>query len=212
MRITIAMIRYYGHSMVLIDNKILIDPHDGLSIGLPKPDVSAELVLITHDHYDHNAYQIVNGYKEVKMRFYGEFEFDGYKIKGLKGYHDKENGRRRGEIAIYEIIKPNGIKIVHLSDIDAFPNYEEIKNADFLFIPVGGVITINGEEAAKIVNNLLPRIVIPIHYWVKGHLMPLDPVDSFINALNWDVIKVEKNEIDENNYLSLNKKILLFTA
>ncbi|MCY0859102.1 MAG: MBL fold metallo-hydrolase [Sulfolobaceae archaeon] len=205
------MIRYFGHSMVLIDDKIVIDPHDGISIGLPKPEVSAELVLITHDHYDHNAYQVVKGYKDVKVRYYGSFEFEGYKIKGFKAYHDKENGKRRGETAIYEIIKPNGVKIVHLGDLGHIVNYEELKNSDFMFVPVGGVITINASEAVSLIESLSPKIVIPIHYWVKGHLMPLDPVDPFINLLKWDVIKIENNQIDENNYLSFRQKIILFT-
>ncbi len=205
------MIRYFGHSMVLIDDKIVIDPHDGVSIGLPKPEVSADLVLITHDHYDHNAYHVVKGYKDVKVRYYGSFEFEGYKIKGFKAYHDKENGKRRGETAIYEIIKPNGVRIVHLGDLGHLVNYEELKNSDFMFVPVGGVITINASEAVSLIESLSPKIVIPIHYWVKGHLMPLDPVDPFINLLKWDIVKIENYQLDENNYLSFRQKIILFT-
>ncbi|AWR96639.1 hydrolase [Acidianus sulfidivorans JP7] len=197
------MIKYFGHSMFVIDDKIIIDPHDGGSIGLEKPSISnSDLILITHDHYDHNAYQLFK-YNDLKIKYYGEINYQGYKITGYKAYHDKVHGKRRGETAIYKIQKPDGITIVHLGDIGEQPDeklLKEISNPDVLMIPVGGLITINYSEAVNIIQDLKPSIIFPMHYWVKGLLMPLDPIDNFLNEMKKTKynIKEYKKEINEN--------------
>ncbi|WP_338603535.1 MBL fold metallo-hydrolase [Sulfolobus tengchongensis] len=194
-------LKFFGHSCVLIDDTILIDPHDGGSIGLPKPDIKkADLILITHDHYDHNAYQLFE-HTDVKINFYGTFNYGNYIIKGIKSYHDKYNGKLRGENSIY-IIQRGNRKIVHLGDLGHLPDdniYNEIRGADILLIPIGGVITINYKEALEIINRVSPEIVIPIHYWIKGHYMPLDPPDEFLANIKYDIkrIDIKNNKIEE---------------
>ncbi|QIW23402.1 hydrolase [Sulfolobus sp. S-194] len=195
------MIKFFYHSSFLLDNKILLDPHDGGSIGLPRPETKADLILITHNHYDHNAYEIIP-HKDVKIKYYGEFNYASYTIEGLKAYHDKEKGKRRGETAIYKIINSNGKLIVHMGDIGHMPDeqiLEKIRNPDILMIPVGGVITINALEAKEIIDKLNPKITIPMHYWVKGHFMPLDPLDNFLEVVNRKIIETREKEVDENS-------------
>lgn len=195
------MIRFLYHSSFLIDNSILLDPHDGGSIGLPRPEVKADLILITHNHYDHNAYEIIP-HKEVKIKQYGDFDYGSYSIEGIKTFHDKENGKRRGENIIYKIIDKKGRSIVHLGDLGHLPKEETIKSIqspDVLMIPVGGIITINHNEARDIIKMIDPKIVIPMHYWIKGHLMPLNPIDDFLSLMKEDrkIIEVKEKEIDE---------------
>ncbi|AWR93350.1 MBL fold metallo-hydrolase [Acidianus brierleyi] len=193
------MIKYFGHSMFSIDDKILIDPHDGGSIGLTKPNVEyTDLVLITHDHYDHNAYQLLK-FKEIKQSFYGNYTFEGYKILGLRAFHDKENGKRRGETAIYRIDTGKSI-IVHLGDVcDKLSEkiIKEISSPDILMIPIGGLITIDYKEAIDLINDLKPSTVIPMHYWVNGHLMPLDPPDEFLRKMGWKIRELNKNYFED---------------
>ncbi|BFH73605.1 MBL fold metallo-hydrolase [Sulfurisphaera javensis] len=194
------MIKFLYHSSFLLDNTILFDPHDGGSIGLPRPDVKADLILITHNHYDHNAYEIIP-HKEVKIKQYGEISYDSYIIEGIKAYHDKEKGKRRGETAIYKVTDSKGKTIVHMGDIGHIPSdeiIEKIKNPDLLMIPVGGVITINANEAIEIINRVSPKIVIPMHYWIKGHLMPLDPIEPFLNKINRKIVEIKEKEVDES--------------
>ncbi|ACP49709.1 conserved hypothetical protein [Sulfolobus islandicus Y.N.15.51] len=205
------VLKYFGHSCVLIDDKILIDPHDGGSIGLPKPDIKkVDLILITHDHYDHNAYQIFE-YKDLKMNFYGSLNYVNYTIKGIKSYHDKYNGKLRGQNSIYVIQKNDGEKIVHLGDIGHLPDesiYKELYGANVLLIPIGGVITINYKEALEIIDKVSPKIIIPIHYWIKGHYMPLDPPEEFLSNIKYEVrgIDLKNNLIDEK--IEENKKLV----
>ncbi len=185
--------------MFSIDDKILIDPHDGGSIGLARPNIDyIDLVLITHDHYDHNAYQILK-FKELKQSYYGNYTFEGYKISGIRSFHDKENGKKRGETAIYRIDTGKNV-VVHLGDIGEIPNeniIKEIASPDILMIPVGGLITIDYNEAVELINDLKPSVVIPMHYWVNGHLMPLDPPDEFLKKLGWKIKELNKNYFNE---------------
>ncbi|MEW9491807.1 MAG: MBL fold metallo-hydrolase [Candidatus Aramenus sulfurataquae] len=194
------MIKYFGHSMFSIDDKIVIDPHDGGSIGLERPEIShSDIVLVTHDHYDHNAYEILT-YKDLKVMFTGTITYGDYKITGYKWYHDKERGKRRGETAIYKI-ETKDFTVVHLGDIGEIPREDilkEISSPDVLMIPVGGLITIDYKEAISLVNALKPRIVIPMHYWVKGHLMPLDPLEYFLKEYKGEVKEVNKKYIEGN--------------
>ncbi|PVU75701.1 hydrolase [Sulfolobus sp. SCGC AB-777_G06] len=196
------MIRFLLHSAFFLDNLILIDPHDGGSIGLPRPEVKASLILITHNHYDHNAYEIIP-HETVKLKYYGEFTYKNYTIKGIKAYHDKEKGKRRGETAIYKITSPNGKTYVHLGDLGHLLDeklVDELKNLDYLMIPVGGVITINPSEAIQLIKALNPKVVFPMHYWVKGHYMPLDPIEPFLQLANTEgikIIQINKPEVNE---------------
>ncbi|QKR00542.1 hydrolase [Metallosphaera tengchongensis] len=200
------MIRLFGHSMVSIDNSVVIDPHDGGSIGLPKPIIGRTVqVLITHDHYDHNAFQNVES-KDVKIGLEGSLEVGGYKIEGFRAYHDNLKGKKYGKTSIYQI-KGNSISFLHMGDIGEFPSERILKNlsADIVAIPIGGIITIGHREAQEIIKIISPTAVIPLHYWVRGLLMPLDPPEDFIKYMNWNLYKTK--EIDENN---LKKGIYLF--
>jgi len=106
-------------------------------------------------------------------------------IKGIDSYHDNQEGKERGRNIIY-VTEMEGIKICHLGDFgqDALINgqLEKIGQIDILFIPVGGVFTIDWKLASSIISQIEPRIIIPMHYkisGVKGELLKLDTVDKF---------------------------------
>ncbi len=195
------MLKYFLHSALLIDGKILVDPHDGISIGLPRIEARPEIVIVTHDHYDHNACELFNSKCYVSVT---QLDYSGYNVRGIPTYHDKRKGKCRGRNTVYEIITPDGRKIVHLGDLGHLLDEEtskELMGADLLAVPVGGVITINAEEALKVVEALRPRNVLPVHYWVRGHYMPIDPPDKFLENISMNKIKIS-SEIDEKSYNS----------
>ncbi|MEM3988900.1 MAG: MBL fold metallo-hydrolase [Desulfurococcaceae archaeon] len=172
---------------------ISIDPHDGLSIGLKRVRVESDLVLVTHDHFDHNAVEVVKKPStRILKQFYGEVRVDDVVINGIKTFHDKHGGARRGENAAY-IVDAEGLKIAHLGDLGHVPSGEvlnKMSKIDVLMIPVGGTYTIEPDEAWSIVENLGPRIVVPMHYWVKGLRLPLKTVDHFLKYA--EKVRVDK--------------------
>ena len=195
-------ITWLGHACFLIElsngYKIVIDPHDGRSIGLPKPSVKADLVLVTHDHFDHNAIDIVR--KEdtrVIKSLRGEAHVDDILIKGIRTYHDKEGGRRRGENTIY-IIDVEGYKIAHLGDLGHKPmeQLDLLKDVDVLMTPIGGVYTIGPDEVWDLIDKIKPPITIPMHYWVRGLTLPLFTIDDFLAYVK----KIKVTRIESNKF------------
>ncbi len=213
-------ITWHGHACFSITREngytIVIDPHDGGSIGLPRPSVLADLILVTHDHFDHNAVNVVSKENSrVIKSFYGETRVDDIIVKGYRTFHDKVGGRRRGENAVY-IIEVNGLKIGHLGDLGHMPGNDvlkELTHIDILFIPVGGVYTIGPDEAWKLINSTEPKITIPMHYWVKGLTLPLHTIDDFLAYVKkFKVERLDKNYIDLTpEYVAgIEKTILIF--
>ncbi len=181
-------ITWLGHSCYIIENKennkLVIDPFNP-SIGYKPPKVEADVVTISHDHHDHNAVnQLTNKPKVIKSIEPVE-EFN-YKISGISSFHDEDKGNKRGEnrIFVYEV---DDLRVAHLGDLGHMLSDDQIKSLgkiDILFIPVGSVYTINGEQASKLVDKIKPIITIPMHYKTKALNIDLRPVDDFLDLRN----------------------------
>lgn len=197
-------VRWHGHACfeIVASNGvvIVIDPHDGKSLGLKTPQVLADIVLITHEHFDHNAYAVVAkpGAKVFSMSV-GEKIVDNIKIMGIETYHDKDKGKRRGRNVLYKVVVDD-ISILHLGDLGHTFNGDiasKLKPIDIIMVPVGGVFTIDGKEAWKVIEVLDPNIVIPMHYWIQGLELPLKPVDDFLKQApkDWIINRIESSSI-----------------
>jgi len=204
-------IKWLGHANFLIqteDIKIICDPFDE-SLGYPVPQLKADIVTVSHEHFDHNAVQLVEGQPQV-IKDVGEFIINNVEIKGITSYHDKNMGKQRGTNTIYSI-HAEGLKLVHLGDLGHIlqvGQLREIGTVDILLLPVGGVYTIDASEALQVADQLNPKIVIPMHYDTPHLSLNLAPVESFIQ--NFDrVIKVPYLEVNTNNIDDQPKVILL---
>ena len=195
------MIRWHGHSCFELGGKsatVVLDPHDGKSIGIPVPSVRGDLVLITHNHFDHNVSRVVAGNPEVLKSFVGRTKKKGISIQGIKEYHDNEMGAKRGEISIYRI-EMDGISFVHMGDIGHIPGEDvikKLKNTDFLFIPVGGVFTVGPEEAWDIAKKIGPKVVVPMHYRIGGLSLSIKPLNGFLENLSPEKVLRVGNSVD----------------
>ena len=206
-------VRWHGHSCFEISDEktIVIDPHDGTSIGIPPPKVKGDIIVITHEHFDHNQARVVE--KENSVRVKESKDIEGIKIEGIGAYHDKEEGRKRGEIKIFKI-EVEGIKFCHMGDIGHIPDKETIKKIgkiDMLFIPVGGVFTVDAKEAMEIAKKVDTRIVVPMHYKIEGLSLPIEPLEPFLEIAEFEVRYVA-NEIEmEKEDIPPEKEIWVFS-
>jgi L-ascorbate metabolism protein UlaG (beta-lactamase superfamily) len=198
-------ITWYGHSYFLIEiggNKIVLDPHDGGSLNLPEFRVESDYVLVTHNHYDHNAIEMVKSPNIIKWRK-GLFRLeDDITVRGILSYHDKASGEIRGTNIIY-VINYKNLSIAHFGDLGHLPDEDllsMIGKVDIAMIPVGGVYTIDAEEAWELTTMLNPRIVIPMHFWIPYSTLPLDPLEKFLNIAKARRLRLEERtlEIQEN--------------
>jgi L-ascorbate metabolism protein UlaG (beta-lactamase superfamily) len=201
-------ISWYGQSCYKIDTKdavLAIDPY-GKEIGLTPPRFQADLVLVTHQHPDHSNAASIAGEPRV-ITSPGEYEVKGVAVRGIPSFHDREEGRERGPNTIYRI-DAEGMSLVHLGDFGEEKLREEtleaIGDVDILFVPVGGTYTVDGNTAAKIVNQIEPRVVIPMHYAIPGLSVKLDAVEPFLKAYGaqgaekLDKLVIKKKDLPED--------------
>ncbi|HER23799.1 MAG TPA: MBL fold metallo-hydrolase [Candidatus Atribacteria bacterium] len=193
-------IKWLGHSSFLIESergiKIITDPFDE-TLGYKLPRIKANIVTVSHEHFDHNY---VRGVKGRPVVFKGAVRRESHKMefRGILSFHDGVYGGKRGLNTIF-IIKADGLCLCHLGDLGHILNSDKLKDIgkiDILFIPVGGLYTIDGSQADQIIDTIKPRIAIPMHYKTKAINFSIDPVDGFLsNKKNVQRIKSSEFEI-----------------
>ncbi len=160
---------------------VIIDPFDE-GIGLRIPKLEADIVLISHNHPDHNNIKAISG-NPFFIDGPGEYEIKEVFIQGIAGFHDDSQGKERGETTIY-IIEAEGMRICHLGDLgqkELSPEQaEEIGEIDILMLPIGGVYTISAKEAVSVMSQIEPKIIIPMHYLIPKLKIKLEGIDKFL--------------------------------
>ena len=163
---------------------LVIDPF-GNSLGLRVPEFAADIVLVTHDHDDHNNLEAVKGNPFI-IDGPGEYEIKGVYIQGIPAFHDKNFGKEKGRVTIYTI-ESEEMRICHMGDFgqkELFSEQlEDIGEVDVLLIPVGGNYTIGSQEAPKIISQIEPKIVVPMHYSLPKLKIKLEGVEKFLKAM-----------------------------
>jgi L-ascorbate metabolism protein UlaG (beta-lactamase superfamily) len=162
---------------------LVIDPFDE-STGLRVPKLEANILLITHDHHDHNNIKAVLG-SPFLVNGPGEYEIKGIFIQGIQSSHSSIPDKPEDNTIF--TIEAEGIKICHLGDLGqkelTDDQIEKIGNVDILMIPIGGVYTISSKEAQKIVSQIEPKIVIPMHYQIPKLKIKLEGLDKFLKIV-----------------------------
>lgn len=180
---------------------IVIDPFR--DIGLKMPNFEADVLLVTHQHEDHNNIKSVKG-NPFLIEGPGEYEVKGVFVKGIDSFHDDNEGRERGNNTIYTI-EAEDIKFCHLGDFGqkqlTDEQLEKIGNIDVLMIPIGGVYTISSSEAQRIIGQIEPKIVIPMHYKLPKLRFELDELSKFLKTMG-------KNSIEPQDKITIKTSTL----
>ena len=180
---------WHGHACFRLEcneGTIVFDPYEDNCIpGLKPLDISADVILCSHEHFDHNAREVVKQTRKLTR-------FD---IQTLDSYHDNKQGSLRGNNTIH-IINVEDMKVVHLGDLGHELNdYSLLQCCDVLMIPVGGHYTINAQTAKTIIDKIKPRIVVPMHYSSKTFgFDEISTIDEFLEMTN-NHIYYDTNEI-----------------
>ncbi|MAF20860.1 MAG: hypothetical protein CMI55_04255 [Parcubacteria group bacterium] len=183
------IITWQGHSCFKIVNQgghltIITDPFDK-KIGLKPPRGNADIVTVSHDHFDHDNIKTIGGDPFV-VNSPGEYEIKGVRITGCSSFHDSKQGQERGLNNIY-LIAMDKIRICHLGDLGqdklTDKQLEKIGQVDILMIPVGDKYTIGARLAAKIAKQLEPNLIIPMHYKLPGLKVDLVDLKEFLKEM-----------------------------
>jgi L-ascorbate metabolism protein UlaG (beta-lactamase superfamily) len=179
-------ISWLGHSCFRIKGKeatIVTDPYDS-SVGYTPGKINADIVTISHGHPGHSYLgNLEDGYRVINGP--GEYELKGVFVTGIQTYHDQSEGQERGKNTLY-IFEVDGITLCHLGDLGhslSSSVIESIGNVTVLFVPVGGVSTIDSIIASELVRAISPKIIVPMHYKTDVINRPLDSVDVFLKKM-----------------------------
>jgi len=172
-------VEWYGQSAFHLsdgDTSVAIDPFGDLSAlagrGMqfdypPIEGVQAQLLLVTHEHADHNGVEAIGGDPAILRSTAGTLESPIGEVVAIASEHDEQAGTARGPNTIF-VFELGGVRVAHLGDFGQSELREEqaaaIGRVDLLIIPVGGGPTIGAAQAAEIVERLSPRWVVPMHY------------------------------------------------
>ncbi len=190
-------IEWYGHSAFRLtagESTVAIDPFDDMS-GLTRPGIrfdypaieglSATLLLVTHEHRDHNGVGLVAGSPAILRSTAGRLESPVGEVVAVASEHDEAAGTERGPNTIF-CFELGGVRVCHFGDFGQGwlrpEQAQAIGNVDLLFLPVGGGPTIGAAGAAAIVERLAPRWVVPMHYRTK-RISFLEPAEAFLKEI-----------------------------
>jgi L-ascorbate metabolism protein UlaG (beta-lactamase superfamily) len=207
------VLRWYGQSFFQLvttrGTRVVFDPHQIEGYG--RPVVAADLVLVSHMHLDHTAVDRLENRAKAKI-LYGltgtmprkqewmpiDETFRDVKVFAVGTYHDRAMGIERGKNTVF-VVEADGMRFVHLGDLGHELSDAQLKaigKPDVLMIPIGGIYTLNGTLAKKVVAQLQPaKWVLPMHYGTKA-FDELLPPDEFLDEQEHVEKRPATNELE----------------
>lgn len=201
-------IKFHGHACFSIndgDFTLVTDPYNE-ETGLKMPKVKASVVSVSHKHPHHNNVEGVEGEPRV-FNWPGEYETGGVHFRGISSFHNAKEDKEQAENTIFTtIIK--GVKFCHLGDLGTKltpEQLEKVGDIDVLFVPVGGVDTIDAKKAKEVIEQIEPRMVIPMVYNTDGSTVGLADLQPFLNEMGaqnieaQDLLSLKRSDLPEDN-------------
>jgi len=191
---------------------LAIDPFNEAT-GLKVPSFQADVLLITHDHHDHNNKKAIKG-TPFLIEGPGEYEVKEIAIQGIPSFHDEEEGKKRGPNTIY-LIEVEEMRLCHLGDFGqkelTEDQLEQIGDIDVLMVPVGGEFTIDAKGATHVISQIEPKIVIPMHYSVPKLKIKLDEVEKFLKEIGKKSVVPQPKLLIKKKDLPLETQVVVLT-
>jgi L-ascorbate metabolism protein UlaG (beta-lactamase superfamily) len=187
-------VEWYGQSAFRLEDggtTVVIDPFGameglearGLEFNYPPIEgVDADLLLVTHEHGDHNGVEAIGGDPVVLRSTAGTHESPVGEVVGIASEHDQAAGTERGPNTFF-VFTLGDVRVAHLGDLGQASLRDEqaaaLGKVDLLFVPVGGGPTIGAGQAAEIAARAGARWIVPMHYRTERTNF-LDTADEFL--------------------------------
>ncbi len=205
-------IHYFGLSSFKIitkDATAITDPFDKQS-GLTPPRGAADCLLLAEKTNPlYNATSGISG-EPFLMSDPGEYDVKGITVTGIPLKQDE--GDKTRYVTTY-LIESEDIKILNLTHIREFTmdkdDLEGLGDIDILILPVGGNSVMTAKDAAKVVLEIEPKIVIPSHYEIAGLSLPYDKLETFIKEMGGKSETMEKLIIKKKDIPVENTKVIV---
>ncbi len=163
---------YLGHASFLLESddgvRIVTDPYP--QSVMAHPVVNCDIVTLSHHHFDHCDLTQIGGTPMICEEL-APVTVGSVRLYGIESFHDEVQGQKRGMNTIF-VFEMDGKRLAHLGDLGHTLSGEQLKAIgplDVLFVPVGGTFTLDPEGAVRVVRQLNPKEVVPMHFFTKGH-------------------------------------------
>ena len=191
-------LKWLAHASFLItaDNgtRIITDPYEtGEGFTHSEINESADIVTVSHEHFDHNNAAAVGGNPQVVK---DSTEVKGISFKAVPTAHDEKGGNERGKNNIY-CFQVDGIRVCHMGDLGHLltdNQVVEVGKVHVLLIPVGGFFTIDAKTAAMVAEQVRARVIIPMHYKTDKMNLPISDVEGFLKDKD-NVTRLNTSEV-----------------
>lgn len=189
-------VRWHGHaffSLTCRDFTVVLDPYEDHYVpGFPPLRLTGDLVLCSHQHNDHNAAEIVT------LR---TGRPNPFRITKIPTFHDPEGGRLRGENTIH-LLEVGKLRVAHFGDLGcplSPAQKAELQGLDAAMVPVGGFYTIGPQEAKALLDDLRPKVFLPMHYRMGAVGLPaVGQVEDFLSLVeNYVYYPTDTLSLDE---------------
>ncbi|MCH8161155.1 MAG: MBL fold metallo-hydrolase [Chloroflexi bacterium] len=192
-----AELTWWGQAMFTLvatdGTRIVFDPYSEIGYQVPTAEeLAADVMTVSHEHPDHNNVALAGDATVLRGLADGDWvhfdeTFGDTRIFSIESFHDRNNGQERGLNTIF-VIETGGLRIAHLGDFGELEltadQLDDLGAIDVLLIPVGGVFTIDAAGATAIVEQIGPRMVIPMHFGTPSLSIGLEAVDAFLEGKN----------------------------
>jgi L-ascorbate metabolism protein UlaG (beta-lactamase superfamily) len=194
----VGKLTWLGQSCFILETaagtRIVMDPiPKGLGYELPA-GLKADAITVSHEHSDHNNVgllvnkpRVIRGLTADKKGWtHIEEKVKEVSVRSVGVYHDDKRGAERGLNTVF-VFDVGGLRIAHLGDLGHVLTDDQLSaigSVDVLLVPVGGVYTIDGYQATRVVDQLRPRlVVVPMHYKTEVlTIKELEPADAFLEG------------------------------
>ena len=207
-------ISWLGHSCFQLRGKnivLITDPFTHDAARLAK--LNASIVTVSHDHPGHNNAKGIGGNPRI-VRGPGEYEISDVLITGVASYHDDKHGKEYGRNTVY-IIHIDELTICHLGDLGHTlheEQLEEVADADILFVPIGGKRSLNATQAAEVISQVEPRIVVPMHYHSAMADEPSPALATFCREMGVEAVNPQPKLAVTRSSLPVEMQVVLLAT
>ena len=178
-------ITWLGHACFRLrsDDLVVVTDPFPLALGLRPDTRAATVVTVSNTHVNHSSWDEVAGEPKV-FSGPGEYEYSGVAVRGVMTPLAPESPREQRNVAYS--IEIDDVNICHLGDISVpltTRQVDELAPVDVLLVPTGGGCTLDLDQVMQMMQDLGPKIVIPMHYNIPEISVPLQDVDVFLRRM-----------------------------
>lgn len=188
------VLTWRGHSCFKIscgDYSVVVDPYSDDTVpGFPQVRETANEVICSHTHADHNSRASVTLVDEQKE--------SPFTVTKVACPHDDDCGRKRGMNLIH--VFDNGtLRVAHFGDIGCPLGKEQLEaigKLDAALVPVGGHFTMEPDGIAALMRQMQPRIVVPMHYRSETFGYPvIGTLEDYLKLVEGNIVRYEGNTL-----------------